>query len=285
VRHTSPSRIYETKVRLPPLPTQKKIAALLSAYDDLIENNERRIRILEEMAQNLYREWFVKFRFPGHKKVKMVDSPLGKIPQGWEVLAIGDLSEFLNRGVSPKYDDSSGLTVINQKCIRNGRLSLAESRKHCTKVPEGKGVRFGDVLINSTGVGTLGRVAQVYVDLKDCTVDSHVTIVRPASTTVNVDYFGFALCDMQPAFERMGAGATNQTELGRQRIAESLLLSPPDNLQKMFSEAVQPVRRLSMNLCKRNDALRQTRDLLLSKLISGEVDVSELDIRIPENAA
>ena len=72
-------------VAIPPLPTQRKIAAILSAYDDLIENNLRRIKILEEMAQNLYREWFVKFRFPGHQHARFIDSPLGRIPEGWEV--------------------------------------------------------------------------------------------------------------------------------------------------------------------------------------------------------
>ena len=72
------------EVRVPPLPTQRKIASILSAYDDLIENNTRRIAILEEMAQAIYREWFVNFRFPGHENVKLVDSPLGQIPEGWE---------------------------------------------------------------------------------------------------------------------------------------------------------------------------------------------------------
>jgi type I restriction enzyme S subunit len=82
--------LKQMEIDLPPLPVQKKIASILSAYDDLIENNERRIRILEEMAQNLYREWFVNFRFPGHEKVKMVNSPLGKIPEGWDVKKLGD---------------------------------------------------------------------------------------------------------------------------------------------------------------------------------------------------
>ena len=76
---------------VPPLPTQRKIAAILSAYDDLIENNLRRIKILEEMAQNLYREWFVKFRFPGHQHARFTDSPLGRIPEGWEVVKLGTL--------------------------------------------------------------------------------------------------------------------------------------------------------------------------------------------------
>ena len=82
----------------PPLPTQHKIATILSAYDDLIENNLRRIKILEEMAQNLYREWFVKFRFPGHQKTRLVDSPLGKIPAGWAVVTVKEIEKRVPSG-------------------------------------------------------------------------------------------------------------------------------------------------------------------------------------------
>lgn len=85
------SKLLSFRVPTPHVTTQRKIAAILSAYDDLIENNLRRIKILEEMAQNLYREWFVKFRFPGYQNARFVDSPLGRIPEGWEVVTIGEL--------------------------------------------------------------------------------------------------------------------------------------------------------------------------------------------------
>jgi type I restriction enzyme, S subunit len=93
VRHTSPSRIGEVRVRIPSVSTQRKIAAVLSTYDDLIENNTRRIAILEAMAQAIYREWFVEFHFPGHEKTKLVNSPLGKIPEGWKIAKLFDVAE------------------------------------------------------------------------------------------------------------------------------------------------------------------------------------------------
>ena len=92
VKHTAPDRIYNVAVNLPPLPTQRKIAVVLSAYDDLIENNARRIKILEEMAQAIYRQWFVEFRFPGHEQVEIVEPELGLIPQGWEVVRTEQIS-------------------------------------------------------------------------------------------------------------------------------------------------------------------------------------------------
>ena len=93
------NHIHTIPVRWPPLSVQRRIAGILSAYDELIENNQRRIKILEEMARSLYREWFVHFRFPGHDKVKMVPSPLGPIPRGWEVKKLAEISEDMRRNV------------------------------------------------------------------------------------------------------------------------------------------------------------------------------------------
>ena len=92
-------KIETIEFPLPPLPVQRRVAGILSAYDELIENNQRRIKILEEMARSLYREWFVHFRFPGHDKVKMVSSPLGQIPQGWEVKHLGEIAEEMRRNI------------------------------------------------------------------------------------------------------------------------------------------------------------------------------------------
>ncbi|CAG1003662.1 hypothetical protein METP2_03488 [Methanosarcinales archaeon] len=269
--------IKDLEIPTPPLPTQRKIASILSAYDDLIENNTRRIKILEEMAQALYREWFVNFRFPGHEKVKMVESELGMVPKGWEEVTIRDVSSYINRGISPKYDDLSRQIVINQKCIRDGRFNLNLVRRHSTKVPVEKFVKFGDVLINSTGIGTLGRVAQICQEISDCTVDSHVSIVRP-NDRVSHEYFGSYLATLEPHFDSQGIGSTGQTELGRETIAKTIFLLPPKGLQDRFAEIVSPMRKNVVKMFIKNINLRRTRDLLLPKLISGEVDVEKIDV-------
>ena len=259
-----------------------KIAAILSTYDNLIENNTRRIKILEEMAQALYREWFVKFRFPGHEKVKMMESELGMVPEGWNSANLTEVTSYINRGITPKYDDQSDSLVINQRCIRNNKIDLKIARKHKKKVPKEKYVCFGDVLINSTGVGTLGRVAQLYENIEDCSVDTHVSIVRP-SNEVDLDYFGLALQDLESYFESKGAGATGQTELRREIIGETPLIIPPENLQKQFGTLISPNRRKIIIILQQNEILSRTRDLLLPKLISGEVDVENIDVQMPNN--
>jgi len=118
---STPSILRSVSVVHPPLPTQRKIADILSAYDDLIENNTRRIAILEEMAQQLYQEWFVHFRYPGHENVPLVDSELGPIPEGWEVKRLGDIAREVRRSVDPSELDQEtpyvGLEHIPRKSI------------------------------------------------------------------------------------------------------------------------------------------------------------------------
>ena len=271
------SRFEELTLVLPPLLIQRKIAGILSAYDDLIENNMRRIAILDEMARELYREWFVRFRFPGHLEQELSDDELGLLPVGWPVRIIRDEASFINRGVSPRYDDEADGIVINQRCIRNGNLSLDEARRHATSVPVTKYVQPGDVLINSTGVGTLGRVAQVLDLIPNCTVDSHVSIVRP-SEAVNEHYFGMTLLALQPVLETRGIGSTGQTELGRDAVASVPFVMPPRDLQDLFGTFVAPMRHAATILAKKNANLRSARDLLLPKLVSGEVDVESLTL-------
>jgi len=273
---TSRDAFYEIPVALPPLPIQRRIAGILSAYDELIENSQRRIKILESMARALYREWFVHFRFPGHESVPRVPSPLGEIPKGWEVKKLGDLTAYLNRGLSPSYDDNGDSMVINQKCVRDQRLNLEPARRQKKPMPADKRVRFGDVLINSTGVGTLGRVAQVYQDLGECTVDTHVTIARPNPET-DLDFFGCTLLGHQETFDRLGIGATGQTELSRTSIANVDLILPPTHTQHRFGELARPLRTAAMTHANKVQNLRRTRDLLLPRLLSGQIDMEALD--------
>jgi type I restriction enzyme S subunit len=264
--------LNETEIQAPPLPIQQRIAGILSAYDELIENCQRRIKILESMARALYREWFVHFRFPGHVNHPRVASPLGEIPQGWEVMKLGDISSYINRGITPRYDEEGDSVVINQKCVRDQRLSLEPARRQSKAIPTEKQVCFGDVLINSTGVGTLGRVAQVYENLEHCTVDTHVTIARAARDT-DLDFYGCCLLSHQETFERLGIGATGQTELGRAAISEIELVAPPTDVQRQFGMVVKGMRSAAVTYSKQIQNLRRTRDLLLPRLLSGQIEV------------
>jgi type I restriction enzyme S subunit len=263
----------------PALQDQRKIGAVLRSIDDLVENNRRQAEVLEEMARTIYREWFVKFRYPGHESVPLVDSTLGSIPDGWEPSTVGEVSSVVVRGISPKYAEDGPWIVLNQKCIRDQRVSLAAARKQVRNVTDAKRVRPGDVLINSTGVGTLGRVAIYRGSSQGVTVDSHVTIARPAEQTLSA-WFGMSLLAMQAEIERMGSGATGQTELRKSDVESLKLPKPPDDLASEFAATVDPIQSQIDALLAKTVTMSTLRDALLPKLVTGQIDVSKLDLGI-----
>lgn len=259
------------------LAVQQKIAALLYAYDDLIANNQRRIALLESMAEEIYREWFVRMRFPQHATLKGDELT----PPGWSRQPIGELAVLIKRGISPDYAERSEHQVINQKCIRGGRLSMAEARPHTSVVPDEKLLRFGDILINSTGVGTLGRAAVFDIAADGVTCDSHVTILRPKDVAHSGEFLAYTIQLLQTYFESMAAGSTGQAELSRELISRTKVLVPTSDLLKRFSEAVAPIRRKRRQLLDQNEKLSALRDQLLPRLISGKLRVEMLDIQFP----
>lgn len=262
------TEVQKLKVVFPPLSVQRHINSILSVYDDLIENNRRRMALIEESARLLYQEWFVRLRFPGHEHTRII----GRVPEGWERKTIAVLTTFLSRGIAPHYDDEGEGLVINQKCIRNGRLDSSLARRQSREFKPNRQVQPGDVLINSTGEGTLGRVAQVTAAIPNCTVDTHVTIVRPKSE-IGMHYFGMAVLEWEPRFSTMGRGATNQTELSRGQIGEAEIMVPSHSLIQQFEEFATPLFRQIATLVDQNQKLRTARDLLLPKLMSGEIAV------------
>lgn len=253
VRHTSPSRIYEFQFLLPELETQRRIAGILSAYDDLIALNERRIAVLEETARRVFERWFARPNMQSD---------------------LQSFTQLISRGIAPKYDEDANTIVINQKCIRNGRLNLSLARSQ-SKVPKPeKLVQAGDVLVNSTGVGTLGRVAQAWTVPDGTTVDSHVTIVRSKEPSDAV-WLGRLLIGLQTEIEAMAMGATGQTELSQERLGALSVVSPPTAERRRYGETTKPMIELVELLARQNANLRATSDLLLPRLVSGEIDVSE----------
>ena len=153
--------------------------------------------------------------------------------QGWEVKKLGDVCELINRGVSPKYTETNGLTVLNQKCIRNHEVNYDLARIHDNKIKPvslEKLIKIGDVLVNSTGTGTLGRVAQIRDEPIDATVDSHITIVRPLPDVFYNDFFGYALILIEEEIAKRGEGCGGQTELARSTLKNEFNISFPKSL-------------------------------------------------------
>ena len=273
ISNVSQKTLAKIYLPFPPANEQSAIVEILSAYDDLIATNQRRINLLEEAARRIYREWFVALRFPGYESVPVKDG----VPEGWLKSSISEQTSFFNRGIAPKYDDMAKGRVINQKCIRDGRISMGPARRQSKEVKPDRLVQMGDVLINSTGAGTLGRVAQVRSPIEDCTVDTHVTIARPINEDSST-YFGQALLNLEPIFSDMGKGATNQLELSRTDIGAVKIWQPAKHLIVEFDQFVRPMLEQAEQLSAANLSLVTARDLLLPKLMSGQLDVSSIQL-------
>ena len=254
------------EIKCPPREDQKRIAAVLSALDSKIECNKKINDNLEQQAVALFKSWFVDFSLFG-----------GTVPENWEDTTLENITTLITRGIAPKYSDNSDQTVVNQKCIRNHTIDLSLARTHTPKAINEKWLKFGDLLINSTGDGTLGRVAQVWFAPKALTVDSHVTIVRPAREEL-IFYIGLWGILHEKEIESLHIGSTGQTELPRDRVKKLKLLLPDNISLSRFNSIIAPMASTIISNQEENQKLASLRDTLLPKLMSGEIDVSSIQL-------
>ena len=256
-------------IPLPPLPTQCKIAAILSTYDDLIENNTRRIKILEDMAHTLYQEWFVHFRFPGHENVPMVESPLGPIPAGWEVKQLGEICDVL-MGQSPRsefYNETGAGLPFHQGVTDFGQR-FPTDRVYCTV--QKRIAEIGDILFS-----VRAPVGRINIANKKIVIGRGLSAIRSKNSNQ-----AFMLQQLKDKFQKedtMGSG-TIYNAITKADLLGIQLLEPTKSIVAKFEEIAESISLELANLTMKNSNLRKTRDLLLPKLISGEIDVSELDI-------
>jgi type I restriction enzyme S subunit len=290
VRHTAPERIRAVHTTLPPLDVQRTIAAVLDSLDDLIENNRRRVEVLEEMARAIYREWFVHFRYPGHETAAIMDSTRGRIPKGWALRRSGDLASEgvldIGDGYRAKNSEMTGtdqgLPFVRVGNIRDGRLSVAG----CDRLPDeyrarlrSKVSRPGDVVISMKG--TVGRHALVHEWDPEMAYSPQVSFWRSLAPEMFSPVYLYLWIQSDNFVEQCAAvkGATdmadyvNLTDQRRMLVAE-----PPRELMATFTELVQPTLLAAGTLRAQKSRLASLRALLLPKLVTGQIDVSSLDL-------
>ena len=281
-------------VKVPPLDTQRKIAAVLSAYDDLIENNTRRIQILEEMAQAIYRQWFVEFQYPpvgdtpGHEAVPLVDSgtELGEIPQGWEIMPLSEACNSIDDGdwIETKDQSGSDYRLLQISNIGFGRFRETGKFRYVTQETFDRlncnEVVPGDILVARmpTPIGRAWLVTK--------TPWRMITAVDVAILRVNPELISNYYCVEHlnsPRVLHMSevlATGTTRPRITRKNLSKISIAIPPKALLRQFDEFVSKTYELSHSLMKKNANLRATRDLLLPRLISGEVDVSGVEFPV-----
>lgn len=299
VPHINLGLFASFEVPLPSVTVQRKISGLLSAYDELIENNTRRIAIVEAMAQAIYREWFVKFRYPGHMGVPLVDSALGPIPDGWAVSTIAEAA------APTKYSVTSGPfgSKLGRKdyvesgvpVIRGTNLAIGGGFRDTdfAYVSEAKAVELrssialpGDVVV--TQRGTLGQVGLIPTSPRH---DRYVLSQSQMKVTVDdaevCRQYVYAALRSSETTERiqnmaMSAGVPH---INLKMLRNFPLVIPERKLQERFDAVASEMLALVENLQSSNGSLQATRDVLLPRLISGEIDVSNLDIDVGDATA
>lgn len=270
----SPSLIEQQSIPLPPLPVQLRVASILSAYDDLIENNTRRIAILEEMARRIYEEWFVRFRFPGHEGVRMVESELGLVPEGWGVATLGQLAEVnarsVRRGAEPTEIRYVDISSVSTGSIDNKEpLLFADAPGRARRI-----VRDGDVIWACVRPNRKSY-ALVLNPEPNLLVSTGFAVLSPASAPSSFIYQCVTTDDFVSYLVNHAKGAAYPA-VGAEEFENAKVLKPSDSLVAEFDRIAEPMMRLVAALQLKNTNLRATRDLLLPKLISGELDVSSL---------
>lgn len=251
---------------LPPLDVQQKIAAILSAYEDLIENNVCRIKVLEEMARAIYREWFVNFRFPGHEKVKVTRSENGYIPEGWKPTTLGEVAENFDRMRKP-------LSQM-QRAGRKGPYPYYGAARIFDYIDDY--IFDGDFLLvaEDGSVITPDRKPVLQLAHGKFWANNHTHIIR-GRLPVSTEFLYLVLQDLDISGYVTGAAQPKVTQANLNRMP---VLKPTAGLLNEFNELSSGVFAEVNVLERKNANLLRTRDLLLSKFISGELDVSDLDI-------
>ncbi|QOZ07309.1 restriction endonuclease subunit S [Bradyrhizobium sp. CCBAU 51765] len=270
---------------LPSLVIQRRISSILGAYDDLIEVNQRRITLLEEMARRLFEEWFVRFRFPGDEDHTMVETPEGRLPKGWSLTSLGELCQEITDGShSSPPSVEAGQMMASVKDMRDWDFDLSECRRISTEdfdelVRNGCQPIVGDILIAKDGANLNKHTFLMWREMPLVLLSS-IAILRPPLDFEREYLVALLKSDAtSAAIKQMKSGAAIPRIVLRD-FKRLRILMPPQHLRKQYNDAATPIHELIRRISLANGKLANARDLLLPLLISGEVSVSSAEQRL-----
>ena len=258
----SAKQIGELPVVLPSTEQQQYIADVLSSYDDLIENNQKQIKLLEEAAQLLYKEWFVDLRFPGHENITITDG----IPEGWTVQSMNDIAEYIN-GYAFKPTDwgTVGKPIIKIKEMGSG-VTTDTPRNTGEDIPEKYNVTAGDILFSWSAT-----LSAMIWDEEDGLLNQHLFKVIPGEG-ISREFVLQSILKTLDEFSNLTTGSTMK-HIQRGKLKEVKVNVPPTELMEQYRNISEPIRERILNVKQQTILLREARDRLLPKLMSGEIEV------------
>lgn len=266
--------IKNLEISLPPLSTQKRIADILSAYDDLIENNQKQIKLLEEAAQRLYKQWFIDLRYPGHETTPIVDG----LPKGWRNVTLGDVLSKITTGLNPRKNFVLGqgnnyyVTIKNMgdnriylddKCDRVDDIALEKINKRSD-------LKTGDILFS--GIGTIGRVYLIDIPTNNWNVSESVFTMRVNECVSKEFLYLMLLSDDVQSYCDLYAHGVAQRGIRMADLKEYKFILPENKIINSFTAMIKPIIEKTQILRKCINYAAESRDRLLPKLMNGELE-------------
>ena len=271
------NHLHKLKIKIPELIAQRKIAAILSAYDELIENNQRRIALLEKMAEEIYREWFVRLRFPGREKAKKIKG----IPEGWEIDRVDSIGKVVT-GKTPSTFNSryfGGPYLFIKTPDMHGNIFVFETEEVLSQdgldsqssqtIPEG-----------SICVSCIGTAGIVSISTSKCQTNQQINsvVLRDQS---DLEWAFFTLRNLRETIQMFGSTGTTMTNLSKGKLSSLKILRPDRNIVRDYHALVKPMFVQMQSILQLTRILIRSRELLLPRLISGKLSVENIDIQFP----
>lgn len=267
--------IKDIEIPLPKLQMQKKITSILSAYDDLVENNQKQIKLLEEAAQRLYKEWFVDLRFPGYENTHIIDG----VPEGWNHIYLENVISKITTGLNPRKNfvlGNGNNYYVTIKNMRNNNVYLDEKcdridDEAIIKINKRSNLQIGDILFS--GIGTMGRVYLVNIPTNNWNVSESVFTLRANNKISKELLYLILLSDNVQKYCDQHAHGVAQRGIRMADLKAYKFVLPSKNIIENFTKIIKPIINKIQNLNVQIVDATKARDRLLTKLMSGEIEV------------
>lgn len=257
-------------IRLPALESQKRIANVLSAYDDLIENNQKQIKLLEEAAQRLYKEWFVDLRFPGHENTKIVDG----VPEGWNECTVESFGTVIT-GKTPstsnkEYYTNGKVPFVTIPDMHNVVYPLKTEKRLTIEGAQTQKNKY--IPPNSVMISCIGTVGLVSIATEVCQTNQQINSIILYNED-DLYFFYESMLRMKDLLDGLGSNGATMTNVNKSKLEKLIIISPSKDIVKQYNDVCKPLFESALNLSRKNVYLQNMREALLPKLMSGEMEI------------
>ena len=270
IKHMPGQKLKEVVIDKPPLEIQHRIADILSAYDDLIENNQKQIKLLEEAAQRLYKEWFVDLRFPGHENTKIVDG----VPEGWNECTVESFGTVITGKTPPtsnkEYYTNGKVPFVTIPDMHNVVYPLKTEKRLTIEGAQTQKNKY--IPPNSVMISCIGTVGLVSIATEVCQTNQQINSII-LNNEDDLYFFYESMLRMKDLLDGLGSNGATMTNVNKSKLEKLIIISPSKDIVKQYNDVCKPLFESALNLSRKNVYLKNMREALLPKLMSGEVEV------------